>query len=814
MSKAPLRTLRRSRLFDLYKTLLTRGDLEPAQAEALLSAAVLFLNNENPDISALGYRIVVMYANLSQNFIPLYDVAIGQGYMPIVDSIQSMLTQEEELTHFFPEYFSSLLRLFEVEDAVFTQQQLDLGNYFDEQNSEDVAVTAPTSYGKSELISRFCNQNLDCNICVLVPTKALLAQAKQRLLRKRTDGDRRQIITHAEMFDDGDHKFLAVLTQERLLRFFIKHPDTNFDFVFVDEAHNLLGDDPRALLLAKVIILQKQRNADTRFKYLTPFLVDQKNLQLRYVDSEPKGYKVNENLKTERFYVVDCRAGEAVHIYDQYFDEFVQCGLDTFDNELELITRRAAKKNIIFFNSPKKIERFIRAIIPRYENVETESVLRVCESISDYLHSEYLLIEGLRKGILYHHGSVPDIVKLYIERAFAEIPEIRHIVCNSTLLEGVNIPAEKMFILENKKGQKNLSKSQFRNLVGRVCRFSEIFSGEAGNLRMLEPEIYLVGSNDYLSGQANLRRFIKNVAQVDLKLEDEVENVLLEELPVEDDVAEERKREADEFLENVSPGTTGLNVDRASTALGRACYLNNISEIDVLAHEVEIQSLLDALVEPLQSSNQVIAQIASAFIPFLKDSTSFDVLRRLREENAQTFYAMLIDWKIKGASYAEMIGSFLRYWETMEGDEAYVGKWGEIARDGSFLQSWVNIREKSHREQVNLAIVRIKEEQDFVDNHILKYVELLHDLGKVDEGLYLQIKYGTTNPDKIRLINLGVNSFLAGKIIDTYADFVDARPDEGIVEFSPDLVEQMRENGENEILVFEAGLHLGLTHEF
>lgn len=93
-------------------------------------------------------------------------------------------------------------------------------------------------------------------------------------------------------------------------------------------------------------------------------------------------------------------------------------------------------------------------------------------------------------------------------------------------------------------------------------------------------------------------------------------------------------------------------------------------------------------------------------------------------------------------------------------------------------------------------------------------MELLHDLGKVDEGLYLQIKYGTTNPDKIRLINLGVNSFLAGKIIDSYADFVDARPDEGIVEFSPDLIEQMRENGENEILVFEAGLHLGLTHEF
>lgn len=734
--------------------------------------------------------------------------------MPIVDSVQSGLAAEEETIHFFPEYFSSLLELFEVEDAVFTEQQLDLRNFFNEHNLTDVTITAPTSYGKSELISGFCNQNLQSNICILVPTKALLAQTKQRLLKKRTADDNRQIITHAEMFQGGDQNFLAVLTQERLLRFFIKHPDVNFDFVFVDEAHNLLGDDSRALLLAKVIILQKRRNSATRFKYLTPFLVDQKNLRLRYAEIEPSDYKVKEGLKTERYYVVDCREGEAVNIYDQYFDRFVQCSEDVFDDELQLIQQLAAKKNIIFFNLPKKIELFMRAFLPRNDNVESESIARVCKSISDFLHSEYLLVEGLRKGILYHHGSVPDIVKLYIEQAYTEIPEIRHIVCNSTLLEGVNIPAERMFILENKKGQRNLTKAEFRNLVGRVCRFNEIFSGGPSNLRMLEPEIYLVGSDAYLDGRANLRKFIKTVAQVDLKLEDEIENVLLEEVLIEDDAGEERKREADEFLENVLPGTTGLDVAIAVTPVGRACFLNNISEIDILQHETQIQDILDGLAWPLKSSNEVLALIAHAFIPFLKDGMAFDILRRIQEESAQTFYAMLIDWKIRGASYAEMIGNFLRYWEGMGGDEVYVGKWGDIAREGSFRQSWVIIKEKSHTEQVNLAIVRIKEEQDFVDNNLLKYVELLNDLGKLEENLYLQIKFGTTNPDKIRLMNLGVNSILAGKLIDNYADFVELELDTGVLSLRPELIEQMRQNRENEILVFEAGMHLGITHEF
>lgn len=814
MPEAPLRTIRNSNLFELYQLLLTRSELDSGQTETLLAAAVLFLNNENSDLNALGYRIVVMYANLTGDYVPLYDVAIGRGFMPIVESVQSGLVTKDETTHFFPEYFSSLMELYQVDDAVLTQQQLGMGTFFYENNQNDITITAPTSYGKSELISGFCNKNLQCNICVLVPTKALLAQTKQRLLRKKLPEDTRQIITHAEMFHGGDHNFIAILTQERLLRFFIKHPDINFDFIFVDEAHNLLGADSRALLLAKVAILQKQRNPAARFKYLTPFLVDQKNLQLRYTEIEPADYKVSESLKTERYYLVDYRKGKHIQIYDQYFDKLVPCGEDFFRDEVDLILRRSAKKNIIFFNLPKKVEKFMRAFLPSSINVENEKIAKVCESISNFVHTDYLLVEGLRKGILYHHGSVPDTVKLYIERAFTALPEIRHIICTSTLLEGVNIPAEKMFILENRKGLKNLSKSEFRNLVGRVCRFNEIFNGDPENIRMLEPEIYLVGTNSYLGKQANLIKFIKEVAQVDLKLQDEVENILLEEVSINDRITNERKRDADEFLENVLPGTTGQEVARAITPVGRACFLNNVSEIDVKQYEVEIQNRLDNLDGQLQTSNQVMAVIASAFITFLKEGPAFGILSRLKEESARTFYAMLIDWKIKGASYAEMIRNFLRYWENMDGDEVYVGKWGEIARNGSFGKNWVIIREKTHVEKVNLAIVRIKEEQDFVDNHLLKYVEVLNDLEKIDGDLYLQIKYGTTNKEKIKLINFGINSTLASKIIDSYSDYVDVRADTGIVEFRPELISQMRKNNENEILVFEAGMHLGLTHQF
>ena len=175
---------------------------------------------------------------------------------------------------------------------------------------------------------------------------------------------------------------------------------------------------------------------------------------------------------------------------------------------------------------------------------------------------------------------------------------------------------------------------------------------------------------------------------------------------------------------------------------------------------------------------------------------------------------MLIDGRANNASFSEMIANFLRYWEESDLDEVYVGRWGEIAREGSHRESWVRISEKSHSQRINLAIVRIKEEQDIVDNHILKFLEVLNDLGKIPERLYLEIKYGTTNAEKIRLINNGFNSALAGRLIDSYGSYVQESESDEAITLQPELIDKMRDEGENEILVFAAALHMGIRHEF
>jgi replicative superfamily II helicase len=70
--------------------------------------------------------------------------------------------------------------------------------------------------------------------------------------------------------------------------------------------------------------------------------------------------------------------------------------------------------------------------------------------------------------VVYHHGGMPENVRLYVESSFSKIKEIKYIVTTSTLLQGVNIPAEKIFLLDTKKGRQYLNAAQFKNLSGRI----------------------------------------------------------------------------------------------------------------------------------------------------------------------------------------------------------------------------------------------------------------------------------------------------------------------------------------------------------
>lgn len=432
-----------------------------------------------------------------------------------------------------------------------------------------------------------------------------------------------------------------------------KDPALAFDCIIVDEAHEILENNARSRILADVIIVAQKRNPDVAFKFLTPFLADSKNLKIRYTTYDIEGFRVSEYIKTEKYYLYDLKNHTGLKFYDQFLNKFLPIsGDENLGFEENVVKKYSAEKNIIYLNKPLDIEKFALDLAAVLPEVKSEIIQRACDNIAEYLQPQYNLITCLRKGIIYHHGSVPDAIRIYIEDLYKENEAIKYVITSSTLLSGVNLPAERMFILDNRRGRSNLSHDSFKNLVGRVCRFNEIFNNDSGTLQRLEPQIYLVFGR-YFARNANCENFLCNVAKAEKKYQDEVENVLLSQTKI-TEVNKEELRHASEFIENYENGAVENYKERyIDTTFGKACIMNGANEIDVFKYENEIQQQVSKYQHEnlkINDSTKLLEIINELFIKYLPENGT-DSLRRLSNKEARKFYAMMFEWRVENKSY-------------------------------------------------------------------------------------------------------------------------------------------------------------------
>ncbi|MGL6372473.1 DEAD/DEAH box helicase [Aeromonas hydrophila] len=783
MQELTIRKLANTRFKDLYFRLLKEDAMEDSDVVKLLAIAVLLLNHQTPEIKHLGYRIILFYGNLTGRYEALYDVALNHGLHPVSAVISRHFSDDDHRSDsFIRNIVGSYVDTFREQDIVLTEQQDALRVFVQSEYERSSVVVAPTSYGKSELIIKSVKDNPEKRILILVPSKALLAQTKKRLIYADIK-DLGKVITHPEMYAENRSNRTFVLTQERLNRLLNEQPSLSFEMVFVDEAHNLLQNERRSELLATMLCILGARNKETSFKFLTPFLCDELNVRVRFLDMHPQGFRIDEYIKSERFYLQDFRPGKGdgkLKLYDHFLNDWLDLNRK-YRNCFDLIQGESLKKNIIYGNKKKSIEAFAVSLAATLEPVECPLIAQACEELEEAFDKRYRLISCLRKGVMYHHGSIPDTIRLYLENLFSTSRKMKYLVCNSTLLEGVNLPIERLFIFDYKKGARNLTPSQFKNLIGRVNRFSEVFAPKAKTpLKKLESRIYLLGVERFTNKNANLQNFYKkavHVAQVD---QDSVENVLLEATTIVDGQVSKLYHDAIQRLENLHPGLVSNQQCRyVSTKIGKLMIANSISEIDVFAEEKQIDRRINKSIEVngrINDVDRLMRAIQKLFIDSFDESREYSDLLRLKEPAALKFYAMLLDWKLKKYSLKRMIRLTLRYWtklvETNNTDHVFVGKWGDSTFGTSKFENWVRISQKDDAERINLAIVRLKDEEDFFDNKIFKFVEVLNGVGALDAAFYKRLKYGTVNDVKIKLIRDGFSHTLSDLMLEHYPDMV------------------------------------------
>lgn len=833
MLELPLKDIRQKKNYDgsdferLYESLFSNSEPKLTNVERvqLLKWAIIFFNSDDIHVRRLGYRIVVCYSNLYKDYLPLYDLSVSLGFTPVSKYIEAhYLDQKTIEKSFFKSFLSSYGETFRDGNKYLSDGQKDLIE-FCKNTPGDLLIVAPTSYGKSELMIQEVIRNLGKKICVIVPSKALLAQTKRRLLESPPIVARaKRIITHPEMYQPANKEFVAVLTQERLIRLMHLFPDLSLDILLIDEAHNLLEGSERGTLLVQAILVAKHRNNLLRLKFYTPFIASSKSIETPYSNYRITARQTNEFIKIEKFFSYDAKKKQTLTFYDQFVDKHIKVA-DLDLDEFEFIQKHKASKNIIYLNKPRQVEevasKLCKLCQPDTISKEAEKdFASACKSIADYLHPEYNLLSCLKKGIVYHHGKIPEIIRLYVEDIFTKYPSFAFIVTTSTLLEGVNIPAEKMFLLSTKRGRSSLSRSAFKNLTGRVCRFSEIFSKGHGHLRMLEPEIYVINGN-YTNKNANIIRFLTSNAKVMPKeAPDKIENPLLILKPSQEETP--AVKQALEYVENVERGTISsanqnFEIRYVKSDIAKFCFKNNINEFDIHKNERALNKNIAAYIgsEKIDNAAALLDTFNNIFIKNVIYSNDTDDFTRLQNQAARNFYTMVLDWRSHGSSFKQMIFSFLKYWEqkekTPDADQLiYVGhSWGEVKRSpDDHVSQYIDLRTKTRTQRINIAIIRIKEEQDFIEYKLMKFLQVLNDLELLDSTFYDRVRYGTSDLKSICLIKNGISMELAKCLLSAkYEKYLQFDLRSNSVKIGKEVIPKMESENENEILIFEVQFH-------
>lgn len=500
--------------FSSMKKMTLNIPLDTNEMEYLLSCAVIFIEEYKKDnrrnlYFEIAYFIVLKCAINNNNYEPLLDVSSNFGLYPI----SNYITKNKLYISNFTSEFSLLYQLqkFKYNDIIETYEQkkyrLDLANSYNVEN----CYVAPTSFGKSSLIKEIIKNKQLQKIAIIVPTKSLLIQTYKFI---KSNFSNRNIIFHDEMYDGSDD-FIAIFTQERALRL-LKDESISFDLLFIDEAHNLFNNDSRSILLTRLIRRNRKRNPRSINYYLSPLISDVNNLK---VDNGQQIFerKIINNIKEADIY--EYKESGKVLKYNRFLDVFFDCGYSK--KFLSYILENSKNKNFLYLRAPKKVEELSKLLNSELEFIDSLDLIELSDVISMNVHKDFYCVDYIKKGLVYLHGKLPDLIKEYLEFKFSKNKDVKYVVANSVILEGVNLPIDNMYIMNTH----SLDSKSLTNLIGRVNRLNDVFDDNRKSLDKLIPSVHFINSENFNRKDGNMENKIRKLKSGVFK--DEIDNPLL-----------------------------------------------------------------------------------------------------------------------------------------------------------------------------------------------------------------------------------------------------------------------------------------------
>lgn len=490
-------------------SILANSDVEAHRIRAQRFASLLYLTNsekkENIYIVGVCYVLFSRIGNLTATrfFKELLSEAKSTespfpflGYDGLLSLELSFQRQHNTITT-------------DTGSVLLTTFQKELWNGLNE--TPNLAVSAPTSSGKSFIIKQYLAEVFfmknTYRALFVVPSRALINQVSEEFrieLRNSNTLIRTAYIENDdEITENGEvilkevyrePKVLYILTPERCIKLLAADLESKItlDFIFIDEIQGVEDEQGRGatfenvfedlsiqfskaqLITAGPHILNPEKTYDELFRREAKSFVTQLSPVIQF----KKIIRSNDSQNIE----VEVRDGINKPFFieaDTNFNAESLLKNGTNGNILQNIINLIAPENsnLIYSNRGDYAEKWAQEYQESIDEMEiSERVQELIEFLKDEFHKDYFLIGCLEKGVAFHHGKLPDIIRKEVEELFQD-REINNLFCTSTLIEGVNLPANNLFMITPRKNLEDLTDFEFGNLIGRAGRLSESLFG-------------------------------------------------------------------------------------------------------------------------------------------------------------------------------------------------------------------------------------------------------------------------------------------------------------------------------------------------
>ncbi|MBB3149775.1 hypothetical protein FHS21_006229 [Phyllobacterium trifolii] len=412
------------------------------------------LINEGEHVAARN-KLILLLGHLSRESTPYPEVLNylirEAGLYPYMQSENSSW-QEKFVTEAFKVDIGRSRATLHREQSYVLSRLLDGG---------DIAISAPTSFGKSFIIDAFIAAQKPKNVVIIVPTIALMDETRRRIFKKFSD--KYNIITASDMQLGENNIF--IFPQERVFSYLNRIE--LIDLLIVDEFYKASAkhDKDRSPTLLKAILKLSKKSKQRYF--LAPNI---KNME--------------ESVFTRGMEFIELLDFNTVYL--EKVDLYKEIGKDELRKSEELlkILRSRDGKSLIYAGSYPQIDKVANLIVASMPILDKPLLNHFSKWLAENYDPNWQLTNLVRRGVGIHNGRMHRSLSQIQVRIFEANKGFDSIISTSSIIEGVNTSAENVIIWRNRLGNTKLKDFTYKNIIGRGGRMFKHF---VGKIYLLEP---------------------------------------------------------------------------------------------------------------------------------------------------------------------------------------------------------------------------------------------------------------------------------------------------------------------------------------